>query len=214
MPVSMPPPAVRDLGRTGFAECLAAMRAHTDGRGPDGPDEIWLTEHPPVYTLGQAGRPEHLLRPGAIPLVRTDRGGQITYHGPGQAIAYVLVDLRRRGYGVRSLVQRLEQATIGLLADLGLAAARRPKMPGVYVRDRKIAALGLRVRHGCSYHGVSLNLDCNLAPYDDINPCGYEGLHATSLRAEGVSYARAELLAAWAAAIGAQVAAPVKITRR
>ncbi|MBF2735738.1 MAG: lipoyl(octanoyl) transferase LipB [Betaproteobacteria bacterium AqS2] len=214
MPAPLPPPAVRDLGRTEFAECLAAMRAYTDGRGEDGADEIWLTEHPPVYTLGQAGKPEHLLRPSAIPLVRTDRGGQITYHGPGQAIAYVLVDLRRRGYGVRSLVQRLEQATIALLAELGLAAARRAKMPGVYVADRKIAALGLRVRHGCSYHGVSLNLDCDLAPYDAINPCGYEGLRATSLRAEGVAYGRTALLGSWAAAIGAQVAAPVKITRR
>lgn len=203
----MKPPTIRRIGRSDFAECLVAMREYTDRRGPKDPDEIWLTEHPPIYTLGQAGKPEHLLRRTSIPLVKTDRGGQITYHGPGQAIAYVLVDLRRRGYGVRSLVRRLEQATLETLRDQGLPAARRQRMPGVYVAERKIAALGLRVRRSCSYHGISLNVDCDLAPYRNINPCGYPALEATSLQAEGITERTAELLDAWLAALGWHIAA-------
>lgn len=203
----MKSPTIRRIGRSDFNACLVAMREYTDRRGPQDADEIWLTEHPPIYTLGQAGKPEHLLRRSSIPLVKTDRGGQITYHGPGQAIAYVLVDLRRRGYGVRSLVRRLEQATLEVLQNRDLPAARRQNMPGVYVAERKIAALGLRVRRSCSYHGISLNVDCDLAPYRNINPCGYPALEVTSLQDEGVTERIDELLDAWLAALGWHIAA-------
>jgi lipoyl(octanoyl) transferase len=157
------------------------MRTFTDGRGADTEDELWLLQHPPVFTLGQAGRPEHLLDPGDIPIVQSDRGGQVTYHGPGQIVAYVLVDLRRAGLGVRGMVQLLEDAAIGVLADYGIQAQTRPKAPGVYVGEAKIAALGLRVRRGCSYHGLSLNVDMNLEPFERINPCGYPGLAVTQI---------------------------------
>lgn len=157
------------------------MRAFTDARDGDTPDELWLVEHPPVFTLGQAGRPEHLLDPGDIPVIRTDRGGQVTYHGPGQPIAYVLFDLRRAGVGVRDLVHRLEGAVIDLLGGHGVAARARPDAPGVYVDGAKVAALGLRVRYGCSYHGIALNLALDLAPFRRINPCGYAGLAVTRL---------------------------------
>jgi lipoyl(octanoyl) transferase len=161
------------------------MRAFTDGRGPETPDELWLTEHPPVFTLGQAGKPEHLLDPGAIPVIRVDRGGQVTYHGPGQVMAYLLLDLKRRGLGVRELVERLEQAVIDLLAAHGIDAHGRRDAPGVYVGAAKIAALGLRIRHGRSYHGLSLNVAMDLEPFDRINPCGYPGLEVTQLSALG-----------------------------
>lgn len=157
------------------------MRAFTDTREADTPDELWLLEHPPVFTLGQAGRPEHLLAPGAIPVIQTDRGGQVTYHGPGQLVAYLLLDLRRAGIGVKRLVERLEQAIIDLLAEHGVQAERRANAPGVYVAGAKIASLGLRVRNGCCYHGLALNVDMDLEPFGRINPCGYAGLTVTRL---------------------------------
>lgn len=163
-----------------------AMQDFTARRTADTPDEIWLLEHPPVYTQGQAGKPEHLIAATGIPVVPIDRGGQITYHGPGQVVAYVLVDLRRRGYGIRELVTRLEQAVIDLLAGQGVVAARLAGAPGVYVEGAKIAALGLRVKHGCTYHGLALNVDMDLAPFAAINPCGYAGMAVTQCRDLGV----------------------------
>jgi lipoyl(octanoyl) transferase len=158
------------------------MQEFTAARNEDTPDEIWLCEHPPVFTQGLSGKPEHLLKDIGIAVVQIDRGGQITYHGPGQVVAYLLVDLRRRGLLVRDLVQRIEQAVIDLLAGYGVAAGRRAGAPGVYVGDAKIAALGLRIKHGCSYHGVSLNVQMDLAPYTAINPCGYAGMAVTQIR--------------------------------
>ena len=157
------------------------MRAFSIGRGATTPDQLWLLEHPPVFTLGQAGRWEHLLDPGTIPVIRTDRGGQVTYHGPGQLITYLLFDLRRGRIGVKRLVHLLEQVVIDLLAARGILAAARPDAPGVYVDGAKIASLGLRVRQGCSYHGLALNVDMDLAPFRRINPCGYPGLSVTQL---------------------------------
>lgn len=172
---------VYSLGRRDYREVWRAMTAYTDGRTPDTPDQLWLAEHPPVYTQGQAGKPEHLLNPEAIPVVQSDRGGQVTYHGPGQLVAYPLLDLRRLGLGVRALVTALEQSLVDLLAGYGVTANARPDAPGVYVGDAKIAALGLRVRRGCSFHGLSLNLDMDLEPFSRINPCGYQGLPVTQL---------------------------------
>ena len=148
-------------------------------------DELWLVEHDPVFTLGQAGKPEHVLLPGDIPVVQSDRGGQVTYHGPGQLVGYVLLDLHRLGYGIRSLVTRLEQAMIECLALYGIVAAARPDAPGVYVDGRKIASLGLRVRKGCTYHGLALNVAMDLAPFERINPCGFQGLAMTQIAALG-----------------------------
>ena len=169
------------------------MRRYADARGPATADELWVLEHPPVYTVGLAGRAEHLPRGSAIPLQRVDRGGQITYHGPGQAIVYTLVDLGRRGLTVRSLVRLIEQAVIDLLEEHGVSAARRSGAPGIYVDGAKIAALGLRVRRGCSYHGVALNVDMDLTPFDAIDPCGYPGLAVTQTTALGVRAGVAEL---------------------
>ncbi|NBC12223.1 MAG: lipoyl(octanoyl) transferase LipB [Gammaproteobacteria bacterium] len=179
-----PPPQVLRLcrlGRVDYVDCWHAMRRFTDARTADTEDALWLVEHPPVFTQGQAGRPEHLLQPGDIPVVQTDRGGQVTYHGPGQLVAYVLVDLRRLKIGVRKLVAALEGAVIDLLAGFGITAQARPDAPGVYVDGAKIASVGLRVRHGCSYHGIALNLDLDLAPFARINPCGHIGLPMTRL---------------------------------
>jgi lipoyl(octanoyl) transferase len=159
------------------------MQEFTAKRGPDTPDEIWLCQHPPVFTQGLAGKPEHLLRDIGIPVVKIDRGGQITYHGPGQLVAYLLLDLKRRNLGVKVLVNRIEQALIDLLAEYDIAAKRRPGAPGVYVNDAKIAALGLKIKNGCCYHGLSLNIDMDLSPFSAINPCGYEGLAVTQLSA-------------------------------
>jgi len=178
---------IRRLGRVEYAPTWQAMQAFTAARDADTPDEFWLVEHPPVFTLGQAGRREHLLADVGIPVVAVDRGGQITYHGPGQVVVYVLLDLRRRGYGVKTLVSRLEQAVIDLLGELGLRGMRRDGAPGVYVDDAKIAALGLRIKNGCSYHGLSLNVAMDLAPFAAINPCGYAGLAVTQTRDLGVS---------------------------
>jgi len=177
---------IRDLGRVEYEPTWRAMQAFTAAREPDTPDELWLLEHPPVYTQGQAGKPEHLIAETAIPVVPIDRGGQITYHGPGQLVAYVLVDLRRRGYGIRELVTRMEQAVIDLLAAHGVIAERRAGAPGVYVDGAKIAALGLRVKHGCTYHGLAFNVDMDLGPFAAINPCGYAGMRVTQCRDLGV----------------------------
>ena len=178
---------VRNLGRVEYEPTWRAMQAFTAQRTPDTPDEIWLLEHPPVYTQGQAGKPEHLLAATEIPVVPIDRGGQITYHGPGQVVAYVLVDLRRRGYGIRELVTRMEQAVIDLLSTHEVAAVRRMGAPGVYVDGAKVAALGLRVKHGCTYHGLALNVDMDLGPFAAINPCGYAGLQVTQCRDLGLT---------------------------
>jgi lipoyl(octanoyl) transferase len=177
---------VRNLGRVEYEPIWRAMQAFTAQRTPDTPDEIWLLEHPPVYTQGQAGKPEHLIAATDIPVIPIDRGGQITYHGPGQIVAYVLVDLRRRGYGIRELVTRMEQAVIDLLAAKGISPSRLAGAPGVYVDGAKIAALGLRVKHGCTYHGLALNVDMDLGPFAAINPCGYAGMRVTQCRDLGV----------------------------
>ncbi len=177
---------VRHLGRVDYEPTWRAMQAFTAARQADSADEIWLLEHPPLYTQGQAGKPEHLIAATAIPVVQIDRGGQITYHGPGQVVAYVLVDLRRRGYGIRELVTRMEQAVIDLLAEQGVAATRLAGAPGIYVDGAKIAALGLRVKHGCSYHGLALNVDMDMSPFAAINPCGYAGMAVTQCRDLGV----------------------------
>ena len=176
---------VRHFGRRDYVSTWHAMQEFTMQRAADTADELWLVEHPPVYTQGLNGKPEHLLTPGAIPVVQTDRGGQVTYHGPGQLLAYVLVDLKRKSWGVRDLVSRLEQAVIDPLHDYGITAVARRDAPGVYVDGAKIAALGLRVKRGCSYHGLSLNVDMDLEPFSRINPCGYAGLPVTHLRALG-----------------------------
>ena len=182
---------IRRLGRVPYEPTWQAMREQTLARagdaGMDAPDEFWLVEHPPVFTQGQAGKPEHLLRDIGVPVVPIDRGGQITYHGPGQVVVYLLLDLQRRHLKVRELVSRIEQAVIDLLAEHGVVATRREGAPGVYVGDAKVAALGLRVRNGCCYHGVSLNVDMDLTPFAAINPCGYEGLAVTQLRDLGVN---------------------------
>jgi lipoyl(octanoyl) transferase len=162
------------------------MRFFNQARGADTPDEIWLLEHEPVFTLGLAGRAEHVLDAGDIPVVHCDRGGQVTYHGPGQVVAYVLFDLRRMHMGVKDLVRRLEQAAIEVLAGYRIRGERRQGMPGVYVDGAKIAAVGLRIANGCSYHGLSLNVDLDLAPYGRIDPCGYPGLASTRLADHGV----------------------------
>ena len=155
------------------------MQAFTAARTAETPDEFWVLEHPPVYTQGQAGRPEHLLHATDIPVIRTDRGGQITYHGPGQLVIYTLVDLRRRGYGIRELVRRMEQAVIDMLAAHNIVGERLNGAPGVYVGGAKIAAVGLRVKRGCTYHGLALNVDMDLTPFTAINPCGFPGLGVT-----------------------------------
>jgi len=176
----------RRLGLVAYEPTWRAMQAFTQARGADTPDQLWILEHPPVFTLGLAGRRAHVLSPGDIPVVATDRGGQVTYHGPGQAIAYVLLDLRRRAIGVKELVRRLEQAVIDLLRDYRIAGERRTGMPGVYVDGAKIAAVGLRIARGCSYHGIALNADLDLEPFGRIDPCGYPGLASTRLADLGV----------------------------
>jgi lipoyl(octanoyl) transferase len=178
---------VRELGRVEYEPTWRAMQAYTDRRAPDTADEIWVLEHPPVYTLGVAGRAQHLPRvANGIPVIRTDRGGQITYHGPGQAVIYLLLDLRRRGLTVKPLVRLMEQAVIDWLGGRGIAAEGRPDAPGVYVNGAKIAALGLRIRNGCSYHGLAFNVSMDLAPFHAIDPCGYSGLEVTQARDLGL----------------------------
>lgn len=173
--------ATRFLGTQPYEVIWRQMRDFTDRRDAATADELWLVQHPSVFTQGQAGRPEHLLSPGDIPVVQTDRGGQVTYHGPGQVVAYPLLDLRRLGLGVRDLVGVLENTVIQFLDNWHLNAVAKPDAPGVYVGSRKIASLGLRVRRGCSFHGVSLNIHMDLSPFLRINPCGYNGLQMTQL---------------------------------
>lgn len=192
---------LRYLGRQEFTPCWEAMRRLTASRDASTPDEFWLLEHPPVYTLGLNGDPRHLLESSATPLIQTDRGGQITWHGPGQLIAYTLIDLQRLNIGIKRLVHGLEQAVITLLSQYGLSAEARPDAPGVYVNDAKIASVGLRVSRGCSYHGVSLNVNPDLTFFDRINPCGYPGLTVTSLARLGVNTQAVELAPALALAI-------------
>ncbi len=178
----MPHPVlVRRFGRQPYEPVWRAMQAFTDRRGAETPDELWVLEHDPVFTLGQAGKWEHVLMPGDIPVVPVDRGGQVTYHGPGQIVAYPLFDLRRLKVGVRELVDRIEQAILDTLGEWNIVAARRDGAPGVYVGDAKVAALGLRVRRGCSFHGLAFNVDMDLEPFHRINPCGYEGMAVTQV---------------------------------
>ncbi len=177
----MPQLVLRQLGIVDYEPTLQAMKALTDSRDETVPDELWLLQHPRVFTQGQAGKAEHLLAPGDIPVIQVDRGGQVTYHGPGQWVIYLMIDLKRRKLGVRDLVSLIERSIVELLAEYGIDSAPDPKAPGVYVAGDKIASLGLRVRRGCSYHGLSLNVDMDLEPFQRINPCGYEGLQVTSM---------------------------------
>ncbi len=183
---------IRRLGRVDYEPTWHAMQEFTTTRTPETPDELWVVEHPPVFTLGQAGKPEHLLRDVGIPIVKIDRGGQVTYHGPGQVVIYLLLDLQRLMIKVRELVTAIEQALIDFLAEQGATAGRRTGAPGVYVGDAKIAALGLRIKNGCSYHGLSLNVDMDLSPFAAINPCGYAGLKVTQTRDLGIPLNLAE----------------------
>ena len=183
---------IRALGRVDYETAWADMRAFTDARTKETEDELWIVEHPPVFTQGVAGKPEHLLfNPPTIPVIKTDRGGQITYHGPGQAMIYVLFDLKRAGMGVRELVIRIENAVIATLAGYTVTAYGKRDAPGVYVKltqrdEAKIASLGLKIRNGCTYHGIALNVDMDLTPFSFINPCGFEGLRVTQLHELGV----------------------------
>lgn len=192
--VAAEPPVVHRLGPVPYAPTLERMREFTQTRDHAARDELWLLEHPPVYTVGIAGKTEHWPRiANGIPVVRIDRGGQITYHGPGQLVAYLLLDLRRRGLSVRPLVRRMEQAVIDLLAGYGIAAHGRAEAPGVYVGNAKVAALGLRIRNGCCYHGLALNVDVDLAPFRAINPCGYPGLEVTRTLDLGISDSKKQI---------------------
>lgn len=173
---------VRHLGEVDYHDTWQSMQQFTDSRHPDTADELWFLQHPPVYTLGKNGKAEHILSPIDVPVIHVDRGGQVTYHGPGQIVVYTLLDLNRLKTGVRELVTNIEQTIIELLADYGVSASARREAPGVYVNDAKIAALGLRVRKGCSFHGLALNVDMDLEPFSRINPCGYEGLEVTQLK--------------------------------
>ena len=173
---------VRFLGRQAYLPIWQKMQQFTNQRTAETPDEIWLLEHDPVFTLGQAGKEKHLLNPGNTPVVQVDRGGQVTWHGPGQLVLYLLLDVRRLGYGVRDLVNLIEQSLIDYLATLGIQAHARPDAPGVYVGEAKIAALGLKIRRGCSFHGLSLNVSCSLEAFQRINPCGHAGMPVTRLK--------------------------------
>ncbi len=184
---------IRQLGRCDYLPTWQAMREFTDARNDDTLSELWVVEHPPVFTQGQAGKAEHLLGPGDIPVVQTDRGGQVTYHGPGQLVIYLLLSLREAGVGIRRLVTIMENAIVALLAAHGIEAVARADAPGVYVDDSKIASLGLRVRHGCTYHGLALNVSNDLEPFQRINPCGHAGLQVTSTSSLGIAQDQSEL---------------------
>lgn len=173
---------VRDLGLQTYTEVWRAMQDFTANRTAETPDELWCLQHFPVLTVGQAGKMDHVLNPGALPVIQVDRGGQVTYHGPGQLVCYLLIDLRRRALAPRQLVSLIENSLITLLAEYQVKASNRPDAPGVYVDGAKIASLGLRIRRGCSFHGLSLNVDMDLAPFNTINPCGYAGLAVTQLK--------------------------------
>ncbi|ANO53212.1 lipoyl(octanoyl) transferase LipB [Woeseia oceani] len=184
---------IRSLGRQDYEPLWRAMQALTNVRSAATADEIWFTEHPPVFTLGLNASREHLLAPGDIPVVQIDRGGQVTYHGPGQMMIYPLLDIRRAGIGVRPLVTALERAVIRLAADFSIVAECRANAPGVYVGEKKLASVGLRIRRGASYHGMALNIEADLEPFSRINPCGYQGLELVNLRELGVTTPYAEL---------------------
>ena len=173
---------IKRLGLVEYEPTWREMQTFTDRRDEQTADEIWLLQHPPVYTLGLNGSPEHLLAPADIPVINIDRGGQVTYHGPGQLVVYPLINLRRQGLGVRQLVSALEQSVIDLVTDYGIEAKSRADAPGVYVDGRKLASLGLRIRRGCSYHGLAFNIDMDLEPFSRINPCGFENLEVTQLK--------------------------------
>ena len=179
-------PIIKDKGFEDILSTWQAMQSFTQERKPDTPDEIWLLQHPPVFTLGLAGKMEHILNASDIPIVKLDRGGQVTYHGPGQLIVYLMLDLRKRQYGVKELVYRLEESVISLLKQYAVIANRKPDAPGVYVDGEKIASLGLRVKHGCCYHGIALNVAMDLVPFSWINPCGYPGLAVTQTSNLGI----------------------------
>ena len=197
---------LRDLGRQPYEPVWRAMQRFTDARDADTLDELWLVYHEPVYTLGQAGREEHVLMPGDIPVLHVDRGGQVTYHGPGQLVAYPLLDLKRLKLGVREYVQRIEQAVIDTLADWNIEGARRDGAPGVYVNGAKVAALGIRVRRGCAFHGLAFNIAMDLEPFRRINPCGYAGLEVVAMAdlggPDGLEAVKPALLAHLAAQFG------------
>jgi lipoyl(octanoyl) transferase len=186
-------PIIRSLGLVEYQTTWDAMKQFNAQRTPATRDEIWVLQHPPTYTQGQAGKPEHLLNARQIPVVQIDRGGQITYHGPGQIVAYLLLDLRRWKINVRQLVRLMEQSVVNILAGYNIAASGRVDAPGVYVGDAKIAALGLKIKQSCCYHGLSFNVEMDLTPYDFINPCGYTGLRVTQLKDFGVSTPLAQL---------------------
>lgn len=194
------------FGQLPYVPTWRAMQAYTSARDGESPDELWLLEHPPVFTQGQAGKPEHVLQLSDIPVVPIDRGGQVTYHGPGQLVGYLMVDLSRRKLGVREYVRRIEQSIIDLLAEFGIEAYGKVDAPGVYVNEAKIAALGLRIRNGKSYHGLSLNVGMDLAPFGQINPCGYAGLQVTQLADFGIKETPASLAPRLAAKINALLA--------
>nr|WP_244667434.1 lipoyl(octanoyl) transferase LipB [Xanthomonas sp. D-109] len=179
--LALPPCRVRQLGRQPYEPVWRAMQRFTDARDETTPDELWVVEHEPVFTLGQAGKPEHVLAPGDIPVLQVDRGGQVTYHGPGQLVVYPLLDLRRLHIGVRDYVCRIEQAIIDTLDEWNILGERREGAPGVYVGGAKVAALGIRVRRGCTFHGLSFNVAMDLEPFHRINPCGYQGLQVTAV---------------------------------
>ena len=215
-----PPPApavphsrsllIRRLGCVPYHEAMQSMRVRTDTARADSPDELWLLEHPPVFTLGQAGRRGHVRDPGAVPVVRSDRGGQVTYHGPGQLVAYLLLDLRRAKAGVRRIVETLEQAVIDMLHGASITAARREGAPGVYVEGRKIASIGLRVRAGRTLHGVSINVDLDLSPFDRIDPCGFAGLPVTRLADLAVRWSVGETGRRFAVSLGRVLAREIE----
>jgi len=206
------PLLVRELGRQPFMTVWPAMEQYTDQRGDDADDELWLVEHDPVFTLGQAGKPEHVLAPGDIPVHRTNRGGQVTYHGPGQLVAYPLVDLRRLNIGVREFVCRIEQALIDTLATWQIRAVRKDGAPGVYVDGAKIGALGLRVRRGCTFHGLAFNVAMDLEPFSRINPCGYQGLQVTSVVKSGGPSTLAEVKPVLVAQLSGQLGLRAEFT--
>lgn len=187
------PLIIRNLGQRDYVPVWREMQAFTAARTQDTPDELWIVEHPPVFTLGLNGKAKHLLNPGDIPVIKVDRGGQVTYHGPGQLVVYTLLDIQRRHLGVKELVRYIEQAIIALLADYGIQAEGREDAPGVYVAGAKIAALGLRVKKGRTYHGLALNIRMDLSPFSQINPCGYVGMTVTQTRDLGISASLPEL---------------------
>lgn len=199
------PVVIRQLGLTDYAKTLERMRSFTEQRSAATCDELWLLEHPPVFTLGTNADPSHVLNAGQIPVVEVDRGGQVTYHGPGQLVVYVLVDLKRKRLGIRDLVCRLERAIIETLAGYGVKAVGREGAPGVYVEDKKVASIGLRIRRHCSYHGIAVNVAPDLEAFSRINPCGYEGLAVTSLEQLGINESLEGFTAKILAALGSQL---------